>query len=87
MSSERLQEIIDELVQELAQSETPNEEADAALAKLRTGIESLSASSQMQENDSLLDDAIALEARFAASHPVAEKLLREFIENLSRLGI
>jgi hypothetical protein len=34
-----------------------------------------------------MDDAIALEASFANIHPVAERLIREFINSLSRLGI
>ncbi|HCO10492.1 MAG TPA: hypothetical protein DIT42_04985 [Gammaproteobacteria bacterium] len=37
--------------------------------------------------ESLLEDAVALEALFAVEHPVAEKLLRELINSLSRLGI
>ena len=37
--------------------------------------------------ESLVEDASALEALFAVEHPVAEKLLRELINSLSRLGI
>ncbi|HAU09548.1 DUF4404 family protein [Gammaproteobacteria bacterium] len=37
--------------------------------------------------ESLLEDAVALEALFAVEHPVAEKMLRELINSLSRLGI
>ena len=37
--------------------------------------------------NTVLDDAIALEAVFAASHPVAEKIIRELINSLSRIGI
>ncbi len=35
----------------------------------------------------ILEDAIALEARLANEHPAAESLLRELINTLSRLGI
>jgi hypothetical protein len=35
----------------------------------------------------MLDDVIALEASFATSHPVVEKLIRELVNTLSRLGI
>jgi hypothetical protein len=35
----------------------------------------------------VLDDAIALEASFAAEYPVAEKIIRELINSLSRIGI
>ena len=37
--------------------------------------------------ESLVEDARVLEALFAVEHPVAEKLLRELINSLSRLGI
>ena len=37
--------------------------------------------------ESLVEDARALEALFAIEHPVAEKMLRELINSLSRLGI
>ena len=37
--------------------------------------------------ESLLEEAVALEALFAAEHPVAEKMLRELVNSLSRLGI
>jgi hypothetical protein len=39
------------------------------------------------DENTVLDDAIALEAVFAASHPVAEKIIRELINSLSRIGI
>ena len=37
--------------------------------------------------ESLLEEAVALEALFAAEHSVAEKMLRELVNSLSRLGI
>jgi len=37
--------------------------------------------------ESLFEEAVALEALFAAEHPVAEKMLRELINSLSHLGI
>ena len=38
-------------------------------------------------NSPVMEDAIALEARFAANHPVAERLIREVIDTLGRIGI
>ncbi len=38
-------------------------------------------------NSPVLEDAIALEARFAANHPVAERVIRELIDSLGRIGI
>lgn len=37
--------------------------------------------------ESLLEEAVALEALFAAEHPTAEKILRELVNSLGRLGI
>jgi len=34
-----------------------------------------------------MDDVVALEARFAANYPVAEKIVRELVDSLSRIGI
>jgi hypothetical protein len=50
-------------------------------------IEELTDPDVESDSASMLDDAIALEARFAASHPVAEKTIRELINTLSKIGI
>ena len=51
----------------------------------QNSAEDLSRSKAAKE--SLLEEAVALEALFAAEHPVAEKMLRELVNSLSRLGI
>ena len=37
--------------------------------------------------EALLEEAVALEELFAAEHPAAEKILRELVNSLSRLGM
>lgn len=39
------------------------------------------------EAESLIDRAAALETRFAARHPVAERVLREVVEALGKMGV
>ena len=86
MSSERIKLLLTELQSELARTEEVDEETLAMVRKLDENIDELIESSE-QVNSPVLDDAIALEARFATNHPVAEKLLRELIDSLSRIGI
>jgi len=43
--------------------------------------------SEATEFDNVVDQAKAVETRFAVDHPVAERFLREIIEALSKVGI
>lgn len=47
----------------------------------------LESGSQGDEFDNVVDQAKAVETRFAVDHPVAERFLREIIETLSKVGI
>ena len=47
----------------------------------------LESGSEGEEYDNVVDQAKAVETRFAVDHPVAERFLREIIEALSRVGI
>ena len=86
MSQQRVRLLLSELQLELARTGEVDEETLALIRKLEQDIEELIESSE-QRNSPVLDDAIALEARFAANHPIAEKLLREVIDSLARIGI
>ena len=86
MSQQKVRLLLSELQLELARTEDVDEDTLALIRKLDQDIEELIESSE-QRNSPVLDDAIALEARFAANHPVAEKLLREVIDSLARIGI
>ncbi len=87
MSEERLKELMNELVAEL--QDTHGVEADTLLRakRLQDDIGDLVDPEVDTSENTILDDAIALEASFAASHPVAEKAIRELINTLSRIGI
>ncbi len=86
MAQDKIKLLLSQLQEELSKTEEVDEETFALVKRLDQNIDELIESTE-QQNSPLLDDAIALEARFAANHPVAEKLLRELIDSLSRIGI
>ncbi len=86
MSEKKIRELLDELDRELSQNEELDEETLEAVRRLDEDIDEVIRSSE-QKNSPVMDDAIALEARFAATHPVAERLVRELINALGRMGI
>ncbi len=85
MSEQHLKELMAELIAELQRTEGVDVDTLALANKLNDGIHELEDSDN--DSQSMLDDAVALEARFAATHPVAEKTIRELINTLSRIGI
>lgn len=87
MSNDRANELIKELIQEL-ENATALDVATVEQAKLLQSkfADILNPDVDTADN-TMLDDVIALEASFAATHPVAEKLIRELVNTLSRLGI
>ncbi|MEX0619446.1 MAG: DUF4404 family protein [Pseudohongiellaceae bacterium] len=87
MSEERLKALVTQLVAEMENTRGVDPESLARARKLRADIEDVVNPAVDTEEYSVLDDAIALEASFAARHPVAERMLRELINNLSRIGI
>jgi copper chaperone CopZ len=87
MSEQRIKELINELIKELESIDGVAEEAVSVARQLEGKIDDLVNPEVDTSENTILDDAIALEASFAASHPVAEKLIRELINTLSRIGI
>lgn len=87
MSKARLRQLMTELVQELDKTTGIDPESKSTLKRLEADIDDLVNPDTDSADNTVLDDAIALDARFAASHRVAEKILRELINNLSRIGI
>ena len=87
MSEQRIKELINELIKELESTDGVTEEAVSVARQLESNIDDLVNPEVDTSENTILDDAIALEASFAASHPVAEKLIRELINTLSRIGI
>ena len=87
MSEERIKQLMSELVSELEKTNGVNEETLADAKKLNQDLADLTNPDIDTTEHTILDDAIALEASFAATHPTAEKIVRELINSLSRIGI
>ena len=87
MGEQRIKELLAELRGELQRTEGVDEALLTSVSTLESNIGELVDSSVDSSENTVLDDAIALEAVFAASHPVAEKIIRELINSLSRIGI
>ncbi len=87
MSEERIQELMVELIGELQKTDGVSLEVMEHARKLEADVKDLVDPAVDTGDNTILDDAIALEATFAASHPMAEKILRELVSSLSRLGI
>ncbi len=86
MSQERIKALLQQLQQELANTTTVDAETLAQVKQLDTDIDQWLEEAE-DVNSPIMEDAIALEARFAANHPVAERLIREVIDTLARIGI
>ena len=87
MSEQRIKELLAELRGELQRTEGIDEALLTSVRTLESNIGDLVDPTVDSSENTVLDDAIALEAVFAASHPVAEKIIRELINSLSRIGI
>ena len=83
MSKERLSELLTEINRELHESGGVDDETRDLLAQLNNDIDRLTGDSHA----STIDRAKHLESRFAADHPVAERIAREFADVLAKMGI
>ncbi|NQV69994.1 MAG: DUF4404 family protein [Pseudohongiella sp.] len=87
MSEQRIKQLISELLSEIKQTEGVDEQLVGTISQLESDIDDLVNPEVDSAENTVMDDAIALEAIFAVNHPVAEKLIREVINTLSRIGI
>ena len=83
MSKERLGELLAELSTELHNTGEVDDETRRLLGQLHDDIDRLTGESHA----SAVDLAKNLESRFAANHPVAERIAREFADILAKMGI
>lgn len=87
MSEQRVKELISELLSELQETSGVDDQMMSTVNQLESDINDLVNPEVDTTENTILDDAIALEAIFTANHPVAEKIIRELINSLSRIGI
>lgn len=83
MSSERIRRLLVELDKELKSTGDIDEETRELLSNLNDDLDVIAAGSQA----TLSDSARELESRFAATHPVAERITREIADLLAKMGI
>jgi hypothetical protein len=87
MNEEKVKQLLKELLEEIAQGENPDQELLGSTQRLQSDIDSLLNPDVDSADNTVMDDMIALEAQFATNYPVAEKIVRELVNSLSRLGI
>ncbi|MDA0279516.1 MAG: DUF4404 family protein [Proteobacteria bacterium] len=87
MNEEKVKQLLKELLEEIGQGENPDEELLGSAQRLQSDIDSLLNPEVDTADNTVMDDLIALEAQFATSYPVAEKIVRELVNSLSRIGI
>ncbi len=83
MTSERIRSLLVELDKELKSTGEIDEETRELLSKLNDDLDEIAPGSQ----DTLSDSARELESRFAATHPIAERITREIADLLAKMGI
>ncbi|MBQ15069.1 MAG: hypothetical protein CMQ17_11825 [Gammaproteobacteria bacterium] len=87
VSEKRIRELLQELAQEVKETPGIDGEVLGLVKQLETGVQDMIDPVLSTEDNTVLDDAIALEALFATNHPVMEKIIRELVNTLSKIGI
>jgi len=88
MSEQNIKDLLIELQAELEKAERVDQETLDLVRELDEDIHRLvDPDSDLNDYDSVIDRANAIETRFAVEHPRAEQFLREIINALSRVGI
>jgi len=83
VSKERLRELLTELSSELNEATDVDDETRELLGQLHDDLDRLTG----EDHASAVDRAKSLESRFAANHPIAERIAREFADLLAKMGI
>ena len=84
MSKDRIRELLTQLREEIRKSDV-DDELDQLVRDIDTEIHGV-----IDDNadiDAVLEQAKKLEANFATSHPTAERVVREVVDLLVRMGI
>jgi len=88
MNDKQLKELLRKLNEELEKTDSVDADTAALLQELEDDLQRLSGGdAAAQEYESVLSQAQALETRFAAEHPTAERFIREIMDMLSKVGI
>jgi hypothetical protein len=83
VSSERIRDLLTKLNEELQSTGDIDAETRELLSKLNDDLDKIAAGSGASAGGR----AKELESRFAATHPVAERITREIADILTKMGI
>jgi len=83
LNSKRIRTLLAELNRELKSTGEIDAETRKLLSKLNDDLDEIAPGS----DDTVSDSARELESRFAATHPVAERITREIADLLAKMGI
>ncbi len=86
MSAHELREILARLEEQLETAEL-NDETEQMLTELRSHIDHTLDEAKQESESPMFRTAKALEAQFAAEHPTAERVIRELLDTLVRMGV
>ncbi|HMB59986.1 MAG TPA: DUF4404 family protein [Xanthomonadales bacterium] len=88
MPEQQLKKLLEQLHQELEQTESVSEETLSQVRELDKDIHKLVAPTQRDEDmDSVLERSRELKTQFAANHPEAERFLSQIMDTLAKIGI
>jgi len=88
MNDNELNSLLAKLNEELEKTDRVDATTLALLHELQDDLRRLGASgAAAQDYESVINQAQALETRFAADHPRAERFIREIMDMLAKVGI
>ncbi|MFT4711986.1 MAG: putative transcriptional regulator [Candidatus Azotimanducaceae bacterium] len=87
MSQNTIKDLLDKLKSEIETTEVDSE-SRKILFRLESDIQIwLNETSEKRMSTTMMETAEMLETEFASEHPTAERLVREIIDALARMGI
>jgi hypothetical protein len=87
MSNDKIRNLLEKLHEEVQETEL-DADALSSLRELDSDIHQLLDSDNVAPSaDSVVERAKLLEARFAVDHPTAERVMREVIDMLAKIGV
>jgi hypothetical protein len=87
MSNDKIRDLLEKLHEEVQKTEL-DADARSSLRELDSDIHQLLDSGNVAPSaDSVVEQAKLLEARFAVDHPTAERVMREVIDMLAKIGV
>lgn len=87
MSNEKIRELLAKLHDEIEHTDV-DAETRALMQALESDIHQLiDSDTEKSDSGSIVETAQKLEADFAIQHPLAERVVREIVETLARMGV